>query len=112
MEQVKNLFEMAYENSLTSERHLPPGFLKTDDEVATLISGGDIMPRREYADLYNQSAVSCTDEKMASVVANLHPGLQYMCPDIPFDAFPVYETPEDAFARAVEEISDDPGITL
>lgn len=125
-EQVEHLFEDAYKNSLTSERHLPSGFLKTDDEIAILISGSDIIPRREYAGLYNQLSVSCTDEKMASIVSYLHPELQRFYPDISFyEIRPEHilnchmpeisddaKLSEDAFTRAVMELSNGSGMTL
>lgn len=125
-DQVENLFETTYENSLTSKRHLPPGFLKTKDEVAILISGSDIIPKREYAELYNQLVVSCTDEKMASIVSGLHPELQCLYPGISFDEIKpermlnvsIHKMPEnddlseDTFARAVKEISDNHGMLL
>lgn len=127
-EQVENLFEDAYEKSLTSKRILPSGYLKMTDEISMMLSDGTGFPRREYAQIYNDLAVNCTDEKMASLVSYLHPELQKLYPDVDFDKIspehifkcPISETPdeikariaEDLFSLGVSEISEDSGISL
>ena len=126
-EQVEDLFEDAYEKSLTSKRNLPPGYLKMTDEISMMLSDGTGFPRREYAQIYNDLVVNCTDEKMASLVSYLHPELQKFYPDVDFDKInpehifkcPILETPdeikariaEDLFSLGVSEISEDPGIS-
>lgn len=127
-DQVENLFEDAYEKSLTSKRNLPPGYLKMTDEISMMLSDGIGFPRMEYAPIYNNLVASCTDEKMASFVSYLHPELQKFYPDVDFNKIspehifkcPISETPdeikarmaEDLFSLGVSEISEDSGISL
>lgn len=119
-EQVEALFEQAYDNA---SRELPPGFLRSDDETARMLTTKDRVLRPEYVPVYNKltAAGDQMDEMMASLVSHIHPELQdtYLNIDFkglePSHIFKVQmpETSEeirdrlgmdDGFAKAVESL--------
>lgn len=119
-EQVETLFEQAYDNAF---RELPPGFLRSEDETARMLTTEDRVLRPEYAPIYNRltAAGDQMDEMMASLVSYIHPELQDTYSDIDFDELdpshifkiPMPETSEeirdrlnmdDSFTRAVESL--------
>ena len=118
--QVETLFEQAYDNA---SRELPPGFLRSDDETARMLTTKDRVLCPEYAPIYNKltAAGDHMDEMMASLVSYIHPELQDTYSDIDFDELdpshifkiPMPETSEeirdrlnmdDSFTRAVESL--------
>lgn len=85
---VNDLFETAYDQSLTNKRSLPHGFLRYQDEVAQLLTDKDHNLRPEYVPIFNKLIITENgaelDLRMASLVSYLHPELQDMYPQLDF----------------------------
>lgn len=86
--QIEIRFENAYEQSLTKQRTLPPGFLRYDDEISKLLTTENGVLRIEYEPFFRQLATATTgqelDLKMASLVSYIHPELQKLYPQLNF----------------------------
>lgn len=111
-QQVKDLFNKAYEKSLTGKRNFPDTFLSYDGDTSKLLATNDgNSVRTEYALVYLELLKSKTgidtDRKMASLVSYVHPELQNkytalnfeeLGPDKIFD-MPMPETTEEVRTR-------------
>lgn len=124
-QQVKDLFDEAYERSLAGKRRLPDTFFNIDitDDVSRLLtadSGFGIRP--EYAPLYLMLSKAETgadfDKMMASFVCHIHPELQTVYPHLDFNDFsgpqifrmPMPETTDESRMRLDYENSFTIGI--
>lgn len=106
-EQVETLFEQAYDNSV---RELPPGFLRSDDETAHMLTTEDRVLRPEYAAIYNKLTAppsgEAMDKMMSSLVSYIHPELQETYPDIDFDKLEPSHIFKVQMPETSEEIRD------
>lgn len=113
-EQIDTLFDQAYDRSLSERfeedvcyRKLPSGFLRSDDEVAKLLTNNDRTPRLEYVHIYQQLITPNTgshmDTMMSSLVSIIHPELQEKYPAIDFDEL----NPAKVFGIPVLETTDE-----
>lgn len=126
-QQVSQLFEDAYDQSLTKSRNIPDGYLRSDDEVAIMLSDNGIL-KPEYMKIFNDLVISCSDRKMASLTSYIHPELQPLYAGIDFAGIhprfiydiEMIERPEDIinkieennFTKSVNNITKDNGISL
>ena len=107
-QQVKDLFNEAYEKSLTEKRRLPDNFPASDDDVSRLIATDDgRAARTEYVPVYLKLSKSetgaDTDQMMASLITHMHPELQNMYDRIDFDEL----RPEKVFDMVMPETTDE-----
>lgn len=107
-QQVKDLFDEAYEKSLVDKRKLPGTFLVSDDDVPRLITTDDghgvsmaYVP--VYLKLLKAETGAVTDRMIASLVAHIHPELQSMYERLDFDKL----QPEEVFKMEMPETSDE-----
>lgn len=105
--QVETLFEQAYDNAF---RELPPGFLRSDDETARMLTTEDRVLRPEYAAIYNKLTAppsgEAMDKMMSSLVSYIHPELQETYPDIDFDKLEPSHIFKVQMPETSEEIRD------
>lgn len=117
---VKDLFNGAYEMSLTGKRKLPDNFLRMDIDIIKLISNNGYSIDPEYESFYNQISKAQTgaelDKMMASLVTHLYPELQEFYPQLDFKeldssavfGMPMPETTEESRARlGIKPLYDD-----
>lgn len=86
-EQVTDAFEDAYRRSLNTKRDLSANFLRSDDELAQILTNHGFGIRTEYQLFYRQlcsAAGQEADRKIASLVSYLHPELQKLYPRLDF----------------------------
>ncbi len=107
-QQVKDLFNAAYEESLTGKRHLPDTFLTFDDDTSRLLATNDGRGVRiEYVPVYMELLKADTgmdtDQMMASLVSHVHPELQNMYSRIDFEKL----EPAKVFESPVPETTDE-----
>lgn len=108
-QQVKDLFNAAYEESLTGKRHLPDTFLTFDDDTSRLLATDDGRGvRTEYVPVYMELSKADTgmdtDLMMASLVSHVHPELQDMYARIDFEKLEPAEIFESPVPETTEEI--------
>lgn len=108
-QQVKDLFNAAYEESLTGKRHLPDTFLTFDDDTSRLLATDDGRSvRTEYVPVYMELLKADTgmdtDHMMASLVSHIHPELQDMYAQIDFEKLEPAEIFESPVPETTEEI--------
>lgn len=86
-EQVTDAFADAYKQSLNTKRDLSANFLRSDDELAQILTNHGFGIRMEYQLFYRQlcsAAGQEADRKIASLVSYLHPELQKLYPRLDF----------------------------
>lgn len=116
-EQIEELFEKAYDESLISKRELTPKFLRSGDEIAQLFTYNGSGIRIEYYPFYHQLQTARgldADTKMASLVTYIHPELQNEYPELNFAEFdpllvfgiPMPETREEILNRIELQFDD------
>lgn len=104
---IEELFEKAYDRSMTNKRIIPSNFLRSGDEAAQMFTFEDGTLRREYELFYRQLQTAGTgqemDMKMASLVSYLHPDLQGLYPGLNFTVL----KPESVFGIPMPESRDE-----
>lgn len=110
-EQIESLFETAYDKSLMTKRELSSSFLRSDDEIAQLLTDENHNISIEYQPFYHQIQTSETgqemDMKMASLISYIHPELQSLYKSLDFEelnpvsvfGIPMPETKEEILNR-------------
>lgn len=111
-QQVKDLFEEAYEKSLTEKRRLPNGFIDYKGDTSRLLATDDGRGLRvEYAPVYLKLSKAetgiDTDQMMASLISYIHPELRKRYTRLDFEGLEpdrvfhlqIPETIEDVWAR-------------
>lgn len=111
-QQVKDLFEDAYEKSLTEKRRLPNGFIGYKGDTSRLLATDDGRGLRvEYAPVYLKLSKAetgiDTDQMMASLISYIHPELRKRYTRLDFEGLEpdrvfhlqMPETIEDVWAR-------------
>lgn len=111
-QQVKDLFEDAYEKSLTEKRRLPNGFIGYKGDTSRLLATDDGRGLRvEYAPVYLKLSKAetgiDTDQMMASLISYIHPELRNRYTRLDFEGLEpdrvfhlqMPETIEDVWAR-------------
>lgn len=107
-QQVKDLFNEAYEKSLTRSRSLPEGFLTYDGDTSRLLATDDGRGvRTEYIPVYlkllKADNGADTDQMMASLVSHVHPELQSMYTQLDFEEL----EPDRVFNMVMPETADE-----
>ncbi len=117
-EQVESLFEQAYDKSLIAKRELSSRFIRSDDEIAQMITDDNKIIRIEYYPFYYQIQTAKTgqemDFKMASLVSYIHPELQRLYSDLNFSeleplsvfGIPMPEIKEEILSRIERQAED------
>lgn len=112
-QQVKDLFNEAYEKSLTEKCSLPDRFISYDGDTSKVLATDDGYGVRAeyiscYSKLYRAEAGTDTDRMMASVVSYVHPELQDMYPWLDFEEL----EPGKVFDMSMPETVDEVRIRL
>lgn len=117
-EQVETLFDTAYDSALNDKQVLPKDFLRSNDEIAKLLTTDERIIRTEYYPFYDQLMTAKTGQelnlKMASLSSYLHPELQNAYQKLDFSklepliifGIPIPGASETAdFTKAIESMS-------
>lgn len=112
-QQVKDLFNEAYEKSLTDKRYLPDELLGYSDDISKLITTDDRRGIRiEYVPIYltlsKAESGSDLDLKIASLVSYIHPELQNIYRGIDFNEL----EPIKVFGLPIPETTDEVRLRL
>lgn len=112
-QQVKDLFNEAYEKSLTEKRSLPDRFISYDGDTSRVLATDNGYGVRAeyvscYSKLYRAETGADTDRMMASLVSYVHPELQDMYPGLDFEEL----EPGKVFGRSMPETVDEVRIRL
>lgn len=107
-QQVRELFEEAYEKSLAEKRELPSGFISYDGDTSRLLATDDGRGvRTEYATVYRKLSNVKTgaghDQMMASLISYVHPELMNQYAGIDFEEL----DPDDVFSLLMPETIDE-----
>lgn len=112
-QQVKDLFDEAYEKSLTRCRSLPEEFLTYGGDTSKLLATDDGRGvRTEYIHVYlkllKADNGTDTDQMMASLVSHIHPELQSMYSGLDFEEL----EPDRVFNVTMPETTDESRVRL
>lgn len=107
-QQVKDLFNEAYEKALTEKRSLPDAFLTYDGDTSRILATDDGRGvRTEYVSVYMELLKADTgmdtDQMMASLVSHVYPELQSMYTGLDFEKL----EPDKVFHTPIPETADE-----